>query len=128
MKRVPESLTEIEAYMKERVGLGTSFDFGIRKIKVLDREVHFYYINGLIDTLFVISSLEELVNLNDFHDEEVDDYFALIKNRINHQSVEEVKYLDEAVDQILSGLIAIFVEGETKAFVVDTRSYPGRTP
>lgn len=30
--------------------------------------------------------------------------------------------------QALSGLIVIFVEGETEAFVIDVRSYPGRTP
>lgn len=36
--------------------------------------------------------------------------------------------LDEVVDQVLSGLIAILVEGFPEAFIVDTRDYPGRQP
>src|SRR5690625_6680191 len=36
--------------------------------------------------------------------------------------------MDEAVDQILSGLIVVFIDGHDDAFVVDLRSYPGRQP
>ena len=36
--------------------------------------------------------------------------------------------MDEIVDQVLSGLIAVVVEGAETAFIVDVRSYPGRTP
>lgn len=32
------------------------------------------------------------------------------------------------VDQVLSGLIAIVIEGEGEAIIVDVRSYPGRQP
>ena len=34
--------------MKERVGLGKSFDLGVRKITVLKKDVHIYYVNGLV--------------------------------------------------------------------------------
>ena len=123
------NLEEIEAYMKNRVGLGTSFDLGVRKIKVFNRSIHLYYVNGLVDTLYVLRTLQEVVHLNDRHDSKfAKDLFLLVKNYINNQSVEIVSTLDEAVDQVLSGLIIIFVEDENKAFVVDTRSYPGRSP
>src|SRR5690606_17383067 len=115
--------------MKNRVGLGTSFDLGVRKIKVFNRSIHLYYVNGLVDTLYVLRTLQEVVHLNDRHDSKfAKDLFLLVKNYINNQSVEIVSTLDEAVDQVLSGLIIIFVEDENKAFVVDTRSYPGRSP
>jgi ABC-type glycerol-3-phosphate transport system permease component len=32
---IPESVHEIENYMKQRVGLGVSFDLNIRKLKIL---------------------------------------------------------------------------------------------
>ncbi|WP_066060826.1 spore germination protein [Neobacillus soli] len=124
---IPESVHEIENYMKQRVGLGVSFDFGIRKLKILKKDVHIYYVNGLCDTLYIIQLIEELVDIND-HEKLSTDIFKLIDNRLVNQSVEKVKTLDKVVDQVLSGLIAIVIEGENTALVVDVRSYPGRTP
>ena len=45
-----------------------------------------------------------------------------------HQSVEEITTMDELVDQVLSGLIVIVVDGKPIGLVVDVRSYPGRQP
>ena len=36
--------------------------------------------------------------------------------------------MDELVDEVLSGLIAVVVDGVDTGLVVDVRSYPGRTP
>ena len=49
-KPIPESVSEVELYMKEHVGLGKSFDLGVRKITLLKKDVHIYYVNGLCDT------------------------------------------------------------------------------
>mgnify|MGYP000863877241 FL=1 len=128
-KPIPKSLAEVEQYMKDNVGLGTSFDLGLRKFKVLDKEIHLYYVNGLTDTLLILRTLQELVHLNDNRQDITSEQLGdLVDNRINNNSVEKVTTLDEVVDQVLSGLIAILVEGFPKAFIVDTRDYPGRQP
>ncbi|MCL6570473.1 MAG: spore germination protein [Bacillus sp. (in: Bacteria)] len=124
---IPESVHEIENYMKHRVGLGISFDFGVRKLTILKKDVHIYYVNGLCDTLFVIQLIEELVEIND-HEKVSKDVVKIIENRLVNQSVARVKTLDEVVDQVLSGLVAVMVEGANTAFVIDVRSYPGRMP
>jgi stage V sporulation protein AF len=124
---IPESVHEIENYMKHRVGLGISFDFGVRKLTILKKDVHIYYVNGLCDTLFVIQLIEELVEIND-HEKVSKDVVKIIENRLVNQSVARVKTLDEVVDQVLSGLVAVVVEGANTAFVIDVRSYPGRMP
>ncbi|KIY21605.1 MULTISPECIES: spore germination protein [Mesobacillus] len=124
---IPLSLDEAERYMKERVGLGTSFDLGVRKLKILKRNVHLYYVNGLCDTNFIVQMLEELVDIND--NERLSSHLqAIVENRITNQSVEKIKTMDELVDQVLTGLIVIIVEGEATGLVVDVRSYPGRQP
>jgi stage V sporulation protein AF len=126
-KMIPESLNEIEQYMKNRVGLGKSFDLGVRKLKILKKDVHIYYVNGLCDTQFIIQLFEELVEIND-HEKLSTNLFSIVENRLIHQSVSKVKTLDELVDQVLSGLIFVVVEGEREGLVVDVRSYPGRQP
>lgn len=124
---IPADLKQLEQYFKDRVGLGTSFDIGQRKLVILKREIHFYYVNGLCDTEFIIELLKELVNLNE-KERPSRSLPEIIENRLVHESVEYVKSFDELVDQVLSGLIGIVVEGEKQAIIVDVRSYPGRDP
>jgi stage V sporulation protein AF len=126
MKPIPEKVAETEAYMKDRVGLGKSFDLGVRKVKILNKEVDFYFVTGLVDTLVVMELMENLLRLND--EQRTLKVFELVENNLVHYSVTTIDTLDEMVDQVLSGLIAVLVEGTPKAFIVDVRSYPGRTP
>lgn len=116
-----------EAYIKEKVGIGTSFDVGIRKLKILDKELQIYFVNGLCDVQYIIELLKELMFLDTTEKPDIK-VKNQIENRLTHVQVEHVKTLDEAVDQMLSGLIFILVEGESDAIIVDVRSYPGRGP
>ncbi|WP_019154367.1 spore germination protein [Robertmurraya massiliosenegalensis] len=127
LKSISTNPEEVEKYMEDRIGLGESFDLGVRKIKVLNKEVQFYYVNGLCDTEFIIYILKELVDLND-NEKKSGDVFKIIENRLLHQSVSVVKSMDELVDQVLSGLIMVVIEGENEGFAIDVRSYPGRQP
>ena len=87
---IPKSVDEIEQYMKENVGLGKSFDLGVRKLKILHKDVHFYYVNGLCDTSFIIEITEQLVEIND-HEEDSSKLFDIVQNRLVHQSVTPIK-------------------------------------
>jgi stage V sporulation protein AF len=124
---IPKDVAVLEEYMQKNVGLNKSFDLGVRKLKILKKNVHFYYINGLTDAGYIIELVEELVGIND--NERLSTHlFDIVHNRLVHQSVEPVKTIEEAVDEVLSGLIAVVVEGYTEALIVDVRSYPGRQP
>ncbi|WP_246942345.1 spore germination protein [Bacillus pinisoli] len=127
-KPISPVLEENERYFKERIGMGTSFDIGIRKLKILDTEVYLLFLTGLCDTSFILSIVRELLFVNETDKGNGKDPFKLIENHINHQQVEKVKNLDEVVDKLLSGLVVFLVEGENEGLTVDVRSYPGRTP
>ncbi|WP_102027143.1 spore germination protein [Salirhabdus sp. Marseille-P4669] len=124
---VPDSLKEIESYMKERVGVGVSFDLGFRQLEILKKDVHLYYLTGLCDTSVIVQIIKMLVEIND-KESNVKKLKEIVYNRLVHQQVTEVKHMDEAVDQLLSGLIVIFIDGVSEALVVDVRQYPGRGP
>jgi stage V sporulation protein AF len=117
-----------EQFFTDKIGMGKSFDIGVRKVTILNTEVHIYFLNGLCDTQFIIELMKEMVELNSSEKEQHEKTKALITNRLTHQQVSKSKTLDEAVDQLLSGLIIIMMEGEDEAIVVDVRSYPGRSP
>lgn len=126
-REIPADLKRLEQYFKDRVGLGTSFDIGHRKLVILKSEIHIYYVNGLCDTQFIVELLKVLVNLNE-KEKPSKSLPEIIENRLVHESVQHVKTFDELVDQVLSGLVGIVIEGEKQAMVVDVRSYPGRDP
>ena len=126
-KPIPDFVSEVESYMKENVGLGKSFDLGVRKITVLKKDLHIYYVNGLCDTAFIIQIMEALIEINEFG-KPTTKVYDVVKNSIVEQSVAEIKTLDELVDQVLSGLIVIVVDGTPIGLAVDVRSYPGRQP
>lgn len=116
-----------ENYFKDHVGLNQSFDLGVRKITVMNIAVNLYYVNGLCDTAYIIQLLKELIEINDYEHEQmkVND---IIENRLVNQQVQRIKTIDEAVDQVLSGLVVFMIEGCNYGLVVDVRSYPGRNP
>ncbi|MBB6175455.1 stage V sporulation protein AF [Anoxybacillus tengchongensis] len=124
---ISPKLNENEQFFKDAIGVGTSFDLGVRKLHILKTDVHLYYCNGLCDTQYIIELLEMLIQIND-RERQPTKLLEIIENRLVHQQVNPVKSLDEAVDFLLTGLILLFIDGETKAFAVDVRSYPGRSP
>lgn len=124
---IPIDPNEVEEFMKKSIGLGESFDAGVRKLKILRKDVHIYYVNGLCDTSFIIEIIEQLVEIND-HERTSTNLMKIVENRLLHQSVSPIKTLNEVVVQVLSGLIVVVVEGSDEAFAVDVRSYPGRQP
>ncbi|SDQ53050.1 spore germination protein [Virgibacillus salinus] len=124
---VSPKIDKTETYMKDKIGIGSSFDLGFREIIILKKKIQIYYLTGLCDTSLVQEIIKKLVDIND-EESNLKKVPEIIENRLVHQQVDKSKTMDEAVDQLLSGLIIIFVDGEKYAFVVDVRNYPGRTP
>ena len=127
MKYVSKELKTNEKYMKYEVGANISYDVSFRELIILERNVQLYFVNGLVDDMTVVHILRQLIEAND-NETENDKVYDIIKNRIVNSQVEQVNKIDEVTDQLLSGLIVIFVDGERDAFIVDVRKYPGRQP
>jgi stage V sporulation protein AF len=124
---ISKKLKDNESYMKERVGLNVTFDIGFREIWILDKKVQLYYVNGLVDDSTVVDIIKELVNIND-HETNEKKVREIVHNRLINLQVESVQTMDEAIDQMLAGLIIIFINGEDDALIIDIRQSPGRTP
>src|SRR5699024_10411652 len=124
---VARDLKTNEQYMKYEVGASISYDVEFRELKVLKRDIQIYYVNGLVDDMTVVHIIRQLIETNDDEIEE-DKVYDIVKNRIVNQQVTPENKIDKVTDELLSGLIVIFVDGERNAFIVDVRHYPGRQP
>src|SRR5690625_1434481 len=124
---IEKNINKTEAYMKERLGIEVSYDVGFRELIILKNKIQLYYVNGLVDDSTIAQILKVLIGIND-HESKRKKLTEIIHNRLVNLQVEQVKTMDEAIDQLLSGLLVIFIDGEPLAFVVDIRNTPGRSP
>ncbi len=124
---VSPDIRKNEAYMKDRLGIGISFDVDFREIIVLDRKIQMYFVTGLCDSSIIQEVLKEMMYINE-HEKSEAELPEILTNRLVHQQVVHLETLDESVDELLSGLVVIFVDGFNRSFSVDIRSYPGRSP
>lgn len=126
-KKISRSLQDNTTYLKENLGIGVSFDIGFRELVVLKQNMQIYYLTGLVDTSVVVEIIKKIVSIND-EENKKEDLYGELENRIIHQQVEKVKTMDEAVDQLLSGLLVVFVDDHEECLIIDVRNYPGRAP
>ena len=124
---VEKNIDETQKILEDKLGFGKSFDVGQREIVVMERRIQLYYITGLVDSDLVVDLMTQLLLLNSLPHPN-DDVFQTIHNRLVHQQVTVTDKVNDICTSVLSGLIAIIVDKETEAFVVDVRSYPGRGP
>ncbi|WP_058307531.1 spore germination protein [Gracilibacillus massiliensis] len=125
--KIYPSIEKNQEFLQSKLGIGVSFDVGFRELVVLKKKIQLYYVTGLVDTSFIIEIMKKLVSIND--DENVhSNLYDELNNRIVHQQIEKAKTMDEAIDQMLSGLLVIFLDGESECFIIDVRHYPGRAP
>ncbi len=124
---VEKKLDENQRILEDKLGIGKSFDVGQREILVLGRRIQIYYVTGLVDSELIVDLMTQLLLLNSLP-EPGHDVFQTIHNRLVHQQVSLVQNIEEICTSVLSGLIAIVVDDETEAFIIDVRSYPGRGP
>jgi len=127
MNHIHVKIENNKQYMHDRVGFGTSFDTGYREIEIDGTPLAIYYLNGLVADDIIVQLLKKLVSIEHYGKKKRDVWELVEEHLVNHQ-ITTVDTMDEAVDQILSGLIAIFIDGSNQSFIIDVRSYPGRTP
>jgi stage V sporulation protein AF len=116
-----------DQWFKENASMNTSFDVGVRKLLILDREVHVYYVTGLCDSSFIIEITKVLVQIND-NEVERAKLKDIVENRLIHQQVKPLKTLDDGMVSVLSGLLFVLIDGEEVGFEVDVRTYHGSSP
>ena len=128
-KNVPVSKNcqENVDYLNRELGVPDCFDIVLREMSIGGKKVAIYSVNGMVDSNVVGFILEVLVSL-ERSDLIVNSLEKLVKRSIVTLQVSEVQTMDKVFYFVLSGPIAIFVDGQDKAIIVDVRSYPARQP
>lgn len=114
-------------YLNKELGVPDCFDIVLREMSIGGKRVAIYSVNGMVHTQVASMIIDALIDL-ERSDLIVNALEKLVKGRIVNLQVSEVQTMDKVFYFMLSGPMAIFVEGQDKAIIVDARTYPARTP
>ncbi|RKQ88659.1 spore germination protein [Brockia lithotrophica] len=128
---ISRNYEEAVKVLKERLGVGKSFDVGMRELVIGGRRVAIFFVNGLADNGMLAILLKDTARLSleiegRLSPDEVFD--LLFSHYLTHVQVEPVRTYDEFVDRVLTGLFGFVVEGVGEGLLLDGRMYPGRMP
>lgn len=124
---VSKNYQENVDYLNRELGVPDCFDIVLREMSIGGKRVAIYSVNGMVNSQVASYILDALIDL-ERSDLIVNALEKLVKGRIVNLQVSEAQTMDKVLYFMLSGPMAIFVEGQDKAIIVDIRSYPARTP
>lgn len=115
------------SYLKEKLGYGVSFDVVVREIEIGGTPAAMVFVDGFVKDTVTLNIFRTLMDLKP---EQVanDSIEQLARQHIGYLEVNTVKSLDEVVDQVLAGPLALLVDERDAAVIIDARTYPARSP
>lgn len=123
---IPRTIGEVKRMLEERCGLGASFDLVLREMEFGGRKTGLFYVNGFAkDTVLT----EVLKRLTFAHEEQLRGHaFQTFFDRlIPHIQVTKANTMQDAVELVLKGGSALFIENEPAAIIIDAKGFPART-
>ncbi|WP_084159094.1 spore germination protein [Paenibacillus taiwanensis] len=124
---IPRRLKDTKRTLTDVVGFGKSFDIMFREMTFGQRNVGLFYINGFAKDEVMTMILARLTML-DKSQVSANAFKSFFECYIPHVQVEKVTKMSEAINKVLSGCSAFFIEHEAAAIIVDVKTFPGRGP
>jgi len=126
-KKLSSHLHENVEFMNEVLAVDKSFDVIYRKLRYGNKEFALYFVDGFAKDDIMNQIMMYLGLLT--RDQLVPDTLKnLLETHIGYLEVEKSDDFSNIVTQILAGPLALFMEGEPEAILIDARTYPARGP
>ncbi len=119
-------LSDNEAMLKELLPIGKSFDLIFRHITVGGRDAFYVSVDGLSKDETILRIFQVIQGEDPLPSLETIQRF--LRAKIGYLETELVDSPDQAVRMILSGAMLIVIDGFSSAILLDTRTYPARSP
>lgn len=122
-----ENLNENIASLKQMLPIGISFDFIGRDLYLGETPGYFLSINGFCKTEILQEIFSDLQYPLFTKDDHIDDIIRYMNAKMGYVQVSVCDRWEDILHQVLSGPSALFVDGSSKAIIIDTRTYPTRS-
>ncbi|MNH88780.1 Spore germination protein B1 [compost metagenome] len=125
--RISKDLSTTRKTLVKVIGLDESFDVNFREMTYAGRKTGMFFITGFAKDNIMQEIIKRLTYLTpeSLSGDALEDFFEFY---IPHIQVTKSKKMSEVINKVMTGMSALFVDGEEAAIVMDTRSYPARNP
>lgn len=124
-RKISTDLEENRRYFQEKLGVDKNFDIISRTTMVADRQACYYFVDGFIKDDIMEKLLEFFYSVTP--EDLPDDSTQLSRDAMPYVEVELLEDREEIVTSILSGVMCFFIDGYSKCFAIDCRTYPMRS-
>lgn len=125
---VSPDLAENLAYLRREMGVGVSFDVLLREFEVGGRRAALFFLDGFVKDIIITNIMNHLFTVGPEEMEGIDGIDALVRRHLGYLEISVVDKLNNVMDQVLAGPVALFLDGEARAAIIDARTYPSRDP
>ncbi|HHU33285.1 MAG: spore germination protein [Zhaonellaceae bacterium] len=125
--KVSKNLEQNIKWLKEKLGVGKSFDVVCREITFAGKNGALFFVDGFAKDEIMLYIMQRLTSINK-DDLIINPLPKLVKQYVNYIEVTTSDDLNDVVDKILSGPVALIVENVSEAIIIDAREYPVRSP
>ena len=102
-----------------------SFDLIAREILLDNKKAILLFVDGFVKDTIMVHVMKELQKVSDEPD---DNSRKIFLQNIPYIEVKIENDLNNAITDVLSGQLALFIDGNDSVVMIDTREYPAREP
>lgn len=124
-RKISTDLEENRRYFQEKLRVDKNFDIISRTTMVADRQACYYFVDGFIKDDIMEKLLEFFYSVTP--EDLPDDSTQLSRDAMPYVEVELLEDREEIVTSILSGVMCFFIDGYSRCFAIDCRTYPMRS-
>lgn len=124
-QKLSTSLKENQKYFRRILRTDKNFDIISRTTMVADRKAVYYFVDGFLKESIVEKLLEFFYSVTP--EDLPEDSEELSRDAMPYVEVELLEDCEQITTQILSGVMCLFIDGYSRCFAMDCRTYPMRS-
>lgn len=109
-----------------KLNLKKSFDLLEREILIGERKSYLFFVDGLIDDDFMEKILNKSLSITKEEINNTKNITKFINKFITHMEIDKESDINKILSNILTGFVAILIDGFDEAIILDVHSYPHR--
>lgn len=124
-KKISTDLKENMQYFHEALDVKKNFDILSRMTLVADRQACIYFVDGFVKDDIMEKLLEFFYSLTP--EDLPEDSSGLSHDSIPYVEVDLLDDREAVLTNVLSGVLCLFIDGYSRCFAIDCRTYPIRS-
>ena len=125
--RMGKQFSENVRELNKRLRIDESYDLIGKDLIIGGRQARLYFIDGFAKDEVMEKILEFLMGMDAKKLKDADTVTSFINHFVTYVEADPTPFYDAVITGILSGTLALLIEGYSEAIMIDARTYPARS-